>query len=228
MKFGKVIGRYKDVPQMPSYSGIAVVAGSAADFEHVIAHVPDLTLGATSGSVGDIASNMMVVRYVFLVFEAAITGAATNNCAFSFRQYRAGALVATTTATTAVAAPGSTVITPASMAGIFVGQTLAISGGTGTAESVVVTNVTSTSFTAVFANTHSGTYTIVQAPLATVTFASGTNAVAYTPIKFAVPKNSNTIQGGDILTIARISSNATGLATTAYLAGIDWVPSGAV
>lgn len=68
---------------------------------------------------------------------------------------------AATTSTTAVSAPGSTVITPASMAAINVGDWLNIFGGTGTAEYVQVTAITSTTFTAVFANTHSGTYNIV-------------------------------------------------------------------
>lgn len=66
-----------------------------------------------------------------------------------------------TTSTTAVAAPGSVVITPASMANItVVGMVLQIFGGTGTAEEVVVTALSSTTFTATFANTHSGTYNI--------------------------------------------------------------------
>lgn len=220
MRLARALGRNRDVPQLEAYSGVAVAAGSAADFEHVITTIPDLTSGAPSGAVGDIASNSMRIRFATLTFEAAITGAATNNCTFNFRQYRGGSLVATTTASTAVGAAGSVTITPASMAGIFVGQTLAISGGTGTAENVVVTAVTSTTFTAVFANTHSGTYNIVQAPLATITFASGTNAAAWTPIQFTALQNI--VKAGDVITIQRASSNATGLATTAYLAQIDW------
>lgn len=70
-----------------------------------------------------------------------------------------GNLVATTS-TTAVAAPGSVTVTPASMNNIVIGLILNISGGTGTAEDVRVTAVTTTTFTATFANTHSGTYNI--------------------------------------------------------------------
>lgn len=66
-----------------------------------------------------------------------------------------------TTSTTAVAAPGSVAITPASMSNIQVGDLLGIFGGVGTAEIVQVTSRTATTFTATFANTHSGTYNIV-------------------------------------------------------------------
>lgn len=225
-RFLKALGRNKDIPQLEHCTGAAASAGTGSDFEHIIAVVPDLTVGATSGSVGDLPSNTMSIRNLTLTFEAAITGAATNNCTFNLRQYRGGSIVATTTATTAVTGAGSATITPASMAGIFVGQTLAISGGTGTAENVVVTAITSTTFSAVFANTHSGTYNIAQAPLATTTFASGTNAAAYTPISFNIPRGSNTCKGGDVITIQRVS-NGTGLASTAFVAAIDWVPSGA-
>lgn len=65
-----------------------------------------------------------------------------------------------TTSSTAVAAPGSVIITPTSMANITLGMILNISAGTGTAEDVTVTATTSTTFTATFVNTHSGTYNI--------------------------------------------------------------------
>jgi hypothetical protein len=67
-----------------------------------------------------------------------------------------------TTATTAIAAAGSVVITPASMTNIVDGMLLNISGGTGTAEDVVVTNISPTTFTATFQNTHSGTYNVLS------------------------------------------------------------------
>lgn len=224
-RFLKALGRNKDIPQLESYAGAAASAGTGSDFEHIIAVVPDLSVGATSGSVGDLPNNTMSIRNITLTFEAAITGAATNNCTFNVRQYRGGSIVATTTATTAVTGAGSATITPASMAGIFVGQTLAISGGTGTAENVVVTAVTSTTFSAIFANTHSGTYNIAQAPIATITFGNGTNAAAYTPITLTAPRTSNYCRGGDVITIQRVS-NGSGLASTAFLASCDWVPSG--
>jgi len=64
-----------------------------------------------------------------------------------------------TTTTTTISA-GSQVVTPASMANIYVGQRLIIDSGEATSESVVVTAVTSTTFTATFANGYSGTTTI--------------------------------------------------------------------
>lgn len=51
---------------------------------------------------------------------------------------------------------GSQVVTPASMANIFVGQSLIINQGGSTRERVTVTAVSATTFTAVFANSHSG------------------------------------------------------------------------
>ena len=66
---------------------------------------------------------------------------------------------ANTTTTTTISA-GSQVVTPASMANIYVGQRLFIDSGSSPSESVVVTAVTSTTFTATFANGYSGTTTI--------------------------------------------------------------------
>lgn len=71
-----------------------------------------------------------------------------------------GLAVDTTSATTISA--GSQVVTPVSMAGIFLNQYLDVSGGTGAAETVQVTAVTSTTFTATFANGHSGAYHITS------------------------------------------------------------------
>lgn len=64
-----------------------------------------------------------------------------------------------TTTTTTISA-GSQAVTPASMAGIRVGQRLVIDSGSTPSESVTVTAVTSTTFTATFANGYSGTTTI--------------------------------------------------------------------
>ncbi len=115
------------------------------------------------------------------------------------------ASMANTTSSTAVSVAGSTVITPASIYGIHVGDTLSITGGTGTAEDVVVTAVTAKTFTATFANTHSGTYTIQTV---------------------AATSNPFTIIGGDVLTWNRISNNTTGIATPVGTLCIDWVPAG--
>lgn len=221
---GKLIGRNRDIPQLEAYAGASVTAGSANDFEHIIAVVPDLTYLASTGMVGDIPLNVMSVRFCVLVFEATLTGANTNYCTFNFNQRRAGSLLVSTTASTAVAAAGSVVITPASMANIAGGVPLNISGGTGTAETVIPYSITSTTFTANFANTHSGTYNIISAPLASIAFVSGTNASAYVPIQF--PRIANTVKAGDVITIARVSSNSTGLASPAYYAAVDWSAAG--
>lgn len=66
-----------------------------------------------------------------------------------------------TTTTTTISA-GSQVVTPASMARVYVGQRLIIDSGSTPSESVIVTAVTSTTFTAVFVNSYSGT-TAIQA-----------------------------------------------------------------
>lgn len=221
---GKFIGRNRDFPMLEAYAGTAISAGSASDFEHIIATVPDLTYLASSGTVGDIPLNVMSVRFCVLVFEATLTGANTNYCTFNFNQRRAGSLLVSTTASTAVAAAGSVVITPASMANIAGGVPLNISGGTGTAETIIPYNITPTTFTANFANTHSSTYNIVSAPLASIAFVGGTNASAYVPIQF--PRIANTVKAGDVITIARVSSNSTGLASPAYYAAVDWSAAG--
>ena len=118
----------------------------------------------------------------------------------------------TTSATTVVA--GVNVVTPASMASIYVGSRLQFSGGTGATEVVVVTAVTATTFTANFANGHSGAYTIAIAEL------------AYVGHQFTIPMSpANALIAGDMVTIQRIS-NGTGLANPAFTAWLDMVPSG--
>lgn len=225
-RFVKALGRNRDIPQLEAYSGSAANAGTSSDFEHIVTALTDLTTNAPSGGVSDVPNNAMSIRYFLLTFEAAITGQNTDYCTFRFRQYRGGTLVASTTATTAVASAGLTTITPASMANIFVGQSLDISGGTGTAETVIVQSVTSTTFSAIFANTHSGTYNIVQSPLASVSFVNGTNAAAWTPLQYKA--KANVVQRGDVITVQRVSSTSTGLASPAYIASIDWTSAGLV
>lgn len=110
------------------------------------------------------------------------------------------ALGVSTTATGSASA-GSQAVTPATMHGIHVGDSLAIAG-TGTAETVVVTAVTNTTFTAVYANTHNGSITIQSAGPA--------------PFELAM---------GDVVTVNRISNNVTGLATPAGQIVVEWVPS---
>lgn len=131
------------------------------------------------------------------------------------------------TSVSTITAAGLQSYTPASMANIVVGTLLVISGGTGTAETVTVSAVTTTSFTATFANAHSVNFTIQSAPLASVTYASGTNETALVPHQLAIPiLTANALQPGDIVTLARVSSNSTGLASPAFTVELDLVPAG--
>ena len=217
-RLGKALGRNRDLPQLESVSVITDAA--ATDYEYVIATVPNLASIAPSGTAGQQAINSMVVREIYFTFSAALTGAATNNVAYNINQKRAGAALVNTTATTAVAAAGLATITPASMANITVGLYINVSGGTGTAEQIVVSAVTATTFSAVFANTHSGTYNLIAAPLATITFASGTNAAAFVPLLLK-PVLTNLLIPGDVLTLQRFH-NGTGAVAPAVTVTVDW------
>lgn len=217
-QLNKALGRNRDIPQLESVT-VAVDGAATTDYEHVIAVVPQLSSIAPSGTAGQQPTNAMKVREVYLTFEAALTGAATNNVAYNINQKRAGAALINTTASTAVGAAGSVVITPASMANIAVNSVINLSGGTGTAEQIVVSAVTPTTFTATFANTHSGTYNLVSAPLATVTFGNGTNAAAYTP--YLLKPLANALSAGDVLTLQRFH-NGTGAVAPAMTCTVDW------
>lgn len=120
---------------------------------------------------------------------------------------------ATTSSSTTVTA-GVNVVTPASMASIYVGSRLQFSGGTGATEVVLVTAVSATTFTANFVNGHSGAYTIAISELAFVTH------------QFYVPMGPwNALLPGDVVTLQRLT-NGTGQATPAHTAGVDLVPTG--
>ena len=220
-------GRHRDIPQLPTINQNASVAGGVAtDFEHVIYVAPNLTGGISAGESGDMPLNALNVRYAILIFEAALTGAATNNFTLNFIQRRGGNILVNTTAPTTVTGAGIFTITPASMANIQLNSRLVFSGGTGATETVVVTAVTPTTFTAAFANNHSGAYTITSAPLATITYAAGVNEAAFVPHQFTIPMSpANQLNAGDVVTIQRIS-NGTGLANPAFTAGLDMVPAG--
>lgn len=139
-------------------------------------------------------------------------GAAATTALIPFRPVNFVILAgASTTSSTAVGAPGSATITPATMYGIRVGEQLAITGGTGTAEVVTVTAVTATTFTATFANTHSGTYNI-----ATGGAAANAGSATQGPVE---------LLPGDVVAVQRISNNVTGLATPAGVVQLEWVPS---
>lgn len=216
-------GLHRDLPIGPSLYVAGASAGSAADYEHVLAVVPDLTKLAGSGQAGDLPLNAMALRLVALVTEANLTGAATHNFTWNVLQKRGAALLVNTTTSTAVASAGSVAITPGSMTNIFVGTQLLVDSGA-SAETVVVTAVTSTTFTATFANTHSSTWNIVSAPLVSITYASGTNETALTPHQIAALK-PNILLPGDIITFQRVSSDSTGLASPATTVQLDWAPA---
>lgn len=220
----KILGRRRDLPMWESINlNSSSAGGVSTDYEHVILFVPQLI--APSGLSSDLPPNAQNVRSVSLVFEANVTGVATNNFTLNILQRRGGALLVNTNSASTVTA-GSFTVTPASMANIVVGSQLVFSAGTGATETVTVNAITSTTFTATFANGHSGAYTIVAAPMATVTYASGTNETAFVPHQFNVPVgNWNMLKSGDCVTIQRVS-NGTGLASPALTVGVDLVPAG--
>jgi hypothetical protein len=215
-------GIRRDIPLGPGIYVGAAAAGSSSDYEHVVGALVSLTSLAASGTAGDMPLNAMTVRAIIWTPEAALTGAATHNFTWQLLQKRAGALLVNTSTSTAVASAGVATITPSSMTNIVVGASLVVDSGA-SQETVVVTATTATTFTATFANTHSSTWNIVSAPLASVTYASGTNESALVPhqLKALTP---NKILPGDILTFARVSSDSTGLASPALKVDIDWVP----
>lgn len=222
-QLSKSDGLHRDVPLGATRFVANAAAGSGADYEHILVVLPDLTKMAGPGQKGILPLNAMEVRQIIWVTEAVLTGAATNNFAWQVLQKRAGALLVSTTTATAVGAPGSVTVTPAAMTNIFAGTQLLVDVGAAQ-ETVVVTATTSTTFTATFANTHSGTWNVVSAPLASVTYASGTNEAALVPRQIAALA-PNVILPGDILTFKRVSSNATGLASPAATVQIDWAPA---
>lgn len=220
----KSMGRNRDLPQLEGLRFAAANAGSASDFENIIVALPDLTANAPAGTnmMGS-TNNSMYLRTISIVYEANLTGAATNNFTWNVNQYRGGALLVNTTSATTITA-GTRTVTPASMANIYVGTQLVFSGGTGATETVTVLAVTSSTFDATFANGHSGAYAITSAPLATITYANGTNDTKWVVRNLSAAK-TNFIKGGDIITLARVSSNATGLASPAGVIVLDWVTS---
>jgi hypothetical protein len=222
-QLSEFMGLHRDLPIGPAMLIPSATAGSATDYEHVLAVVPTLTVLAGSGQAGDLPLNAMALRLVALITEANLTGAATNNFSWQVLQKRGAALLVNTNTSTAVSVAGSTTITPGAMTNINVGTQLLVDSA-GNAETVVVTAVTSTTFTATFANTHSSTWTIVSAPLMSITYASGTNETALTPHQIA-SLAPNILLPGDILTFKRVSSNSTGLASPAVTVQLDWSPA---
>ena len=223
-QINEFLGIHRDIPLGKSMLIPASAAGSATDYEHVLAVVPDLTKLAGSGQAGDLPLNAMALRLVALIPEANLTGQATNYFTWNVLQKRGAALLVNTSTTTAVASAGSATITPSAMTNIAVGTSLLVDTGA-SQETVVVTAVTATTFTATFANTHSSTWTIVSAPLVSITYSSsGVTETALTPHQIAALR-PNILLPGDILTFQRVSSNGTGLASPALTVQLDWAPA---
>jgi len=216
------LGLHRDFPLGSPVLIPSASAGSASDYEHVLFAVPDLTKLAGTGQAGALPLDALRMRLVRWTTETTLTGAATNNFSWQILHKRAGVLLVSTTTATAVGSAGSVTITPEAMTNIFVGTALLVDTGA-SAETVYVTAVTATTFTAVFATTHSGTWNVVSAPLASVTYASGTNETALVPHEIATTYTANAIHPKDIITFARVSSNATGLASPAVTVQPDFV-----
>src|SRR5947209_3573299 len=141
-KLVKSLGRGRDWPQLETATVAGATAGTGTDYEKIVFTLPNLATNATSGTAGEVPLNAQAIRFISIITEAAITGAATNFMSLNIRQYRAGTLVKqinTTSATTI--SSGSQVVTPASMAGIQLNTELVFSGGTGATETVIVTAV---------------------------------------------------------------------------------------
>jgi hypothetical protein len=227
MKISKALRGNRDLPQLEAVSLASATAGTGTDFEQIVAVIPDLTLGGPSGSAGMQANNAMQARWFVLCWNAAITGTATNYAALQFKQRRAGVLLTNTTSSTVVTAGSIQTITVGSGGAnnCYAGQSLDVSGGTGTAETIVVTgyNAAANTITAYFVNAHSSTYNVVSTPLAQYTYTNGNNETAW--VKHQLKPLVNSILPGDVITVVRVSTG-TGLATPAGYAAIEWVESG--
>lgn len=228
--FTKLLGRHIDIPQVLSQRIPAAAAGSAADYEMVLASIPDLTL-LPGINKADLPNNRVGIRAIQLIPEANLTGSATHSFYWAFRQWRAGSVVqqVNTTCPNAITAGSNVVVAPASMQNISVGQLLSLSGGTGSAETVQVTAVVpGVSFAATFANNHSGAYTIKSSNLFSINYnATGVTETAYTPHQLPDLTNNialifSQILPGDVLTFQRVSSDSTGLASPAVGVMIEY------
>lgn len=113
------------------------------------------------------------------------------------------ALAANTLTGGSISAGANQVVTPTSMLGIHVGDSLLVDTVASLKqETVVVSAVTATTFTATFANAHTGSVVCVSA--ATSQFA---------------------LKGGDVVSLKRTSNNVTGLASPVGVLQCELVPS---
>ena len=218
--------RHRDIPQLEGFNiNVTVGGGSGSDYEHVVAIVPDLSKLnlVPSGYVGALPINYQVIRLIMLVWEANVTGVATNNFTINFNQRRAGNLLVNTTINNGSSiGPGLVTVQPTSITNIFNGMQLSFTGGT--AETVTVFNVQANASPATFqcqlVNSHANASAIVSVPLATITYAAGVNDTAFIPRYFT--PTPHFLKAGDIITMQRVS-NGTGLSNPSGSAIIDWM-----
>lgn len=223
MRIDRSQGRHTEAPQLESINlNAGAASGSGADYEHVITAIPDLTQGASAGSVGAVAIDRMFARFVQFIFEATVTGVVTNNVTYNINQRRGGSLLVNTTINngSTVNAGSQVAVVLTSMTNVVPGMMLTFAGGTAENAMVQSCNYATNTIIVNLANNHNNATAVTSTPLATITFASGTNATAYKPIQLACLPNE--LAPGDVLTIQRVS-NGTGLATPALTVSIDWV-----
>lgn len=202
----RILGSRQDIPFVEGANFAAVTA--TTDYEHPILVIPDLTVGASTGAASMYAGNDLYLRYLSIVPESSITGAATNNCILGFRQYRAGAALNLISMqnTGAITAGSGVVVTPKTGTlnkNIQIGTILHIAAGGGTAEDVIVTARTATTFTATFAYNHNASTAITGTYLAAVWYnGSGVTETAYTAHQLT--PIANQFLPGDVLTFQHI------------------------
>jgi hypothetical protein len=203
----RILGSRQDIPFIEGSNFAA--ASATTDYEHPVLIIPNITVGASSGSASMYPTNDIYIRYLALTPEAAITGAATNNCILGFRQYRAGSpLNLINTQNTASITAGARAVTPVTgtlMKNIQVGTILHVAAGGGTAEDVIVTAVSyaAGTFTATFAFSHNANTAITGTYLASVWYNAGTvTETAYTTHQLT--PIANQFLPGDVLTFQHI------------------------
>ncbi len=204
----RILGSRQDIPLVANlYVPAATASG---DYEHSVLVIPDLTVGAASGAAGMFPGNDIYIRYLSITPDAAITGAATNNCILGFRQFRAGTVVTQiSTKNSGAITNGSARVVTAStgtlMVGIKVGTVLHVAAGGGTAEDVIVTAVSYTAgtFTATYAYSHNAATAITGTYLAAVWYnGSGVTEAALTTHQLT--PLANQFLPGDVLTFAHV------------------------
>ncbi|HZU01527.1 MAG TPA: hypothetical protein VFA10_17800 [Ktedonobacteraceae bacterium] len=211
-RFSKLLGGNRDVPQEEMFYIGSAAAASSNDYEHPILIIPNLASLANTptNASGLLPTNDLYIRTLAIIPEAAVTGAATNNFLWGFRQWRGGSVLnQISTQNTAAITAGSVVVTPVTgtlMAGIQVGTVLHIAAGGGTAEDVIVTAISAANgtFTATFAFNHNANTAITGTYLAANWYnGSGVTEAAMTTHQFT--PLANQFKPGDVLTFARVS-----------------------